>query len=160
MPLNDKSIKVLKSSKLLHLFTKKNSTILFFSCLDLSNTNFKNFKKTLENNNISTFFIKKSILVKTLSQFPGFHNIKHLLNGPLLIGIKKTPNNIFDFSLKLEKKNKVVVLGCLFDQRLYGSEFVTKLSGLRRDSVNASLISTCLQKQYFLTFLLSKNTND
>ena len=61
---------------------------------------------------------------------------------------------------KLEKKNKVVVLGCLFDQRLYGSEFVTKLSGLRRDSVNASLISTCLHKQYFLTFLLSKNTND
>jgi ribosomal protein L10 len=129
-----------------------------FSCLDLSNENLKSFKTFLEKRNIRLIFIKKSLLKKILEPLPGFHNIKGLLNGSILIGVPMVSQDIYEFTLSLEKKHKAVILGAFLNQVLYSNSFVNKLSKLNSKDIYSSLISVCLQKQLTLTSLLSIHT--
>ena len=154
MHLNQKGIKVLKTTKLLNIFMKKDSIVLLFSILDSSNNNLKILKKALLQDNIQICFIKNSLLKKTLATFSGFNNVKHLLNGPVLIGTTLKEKDFYDFSLKLEKKYKIVILGCLLNQKLYNGSFIKKLTDLKREKIYYSLISTFLHKQHFLSLLL------
>lgn len=160
MYLNQKSIKALKTNKLLNIFTKKDSVVLLFSILDSSNNNLKILKKSLSHDNIQICFIKKSFLKKILSTFPGFDHIKHLLNGSILIGTTSKIKDLYGFSLKLEKKNKVVVLGCFLNQKLYSGSFLKKLTNLKREKTYYSLISTCLHKQNLLSLLLTNRIKE
>ncbi len=160
MHLNQKGIKVLKTKKLLNIFIKKDSIVLFFSILDSSNNNLKILKKSLLQDNIQIYFIKNSFLKKILATFPGFTNIKHLLNGPILIGTILKKKDFYDFSLKLEKKYKLVILGCLLNQKLYNGSFIKKLTDLKREKVYYSLISTFLHKQHFLSLLLKNRIKE
>jgi ribosomal protein L10 len=154
MDYNNKSIKVLRTQKLLETFTKKNSFILFFSCLDLSNKNLKELKITLKNKDINLIFIKKNFLKKILEPITGFTKIKKVINGPILIGVLSSSKGLYDLSLNLEKKHKVLTLGCFYNQELYSNSFVDKISKLDKKNIYKELVSVCLQKQILLTFIL------
>ena len=155
---NYRELKTLKSENLNKFFLKENSLVLIFSCLDLSNRNISDFKSFLLTKNIRLIFVKKTLLKKILKPFPGFSNVEKLLNGPLLIGIPNQEKNIYDFSLNLEKRHKVVILGAFLNNQLYSNSFVKKISDITPQKIYTSLISVCLQKQLLLTYLLSQKS--
>ena len=151
-------LKNLKTKLLLSYFTQKDTFILIFSCLDFSDKNIKSFKQSLQKKNIKLYFIKTSLLKEALKVLPGFLNIEGLLNGPLYIGISNS-KDLSDFSLSLEKKHKVYLLGALYNQILYKSSFVKHVSSLTEVSLFSSLISVLLEQQQTLRFLLTEHIN-
>ena len=149
-------LKNLKTQSLLAYFTKKDTFVLIFSCLDFSDKNIKSFKQSLQKKNIKLYFIKTSLLKEALKVLPGFPNIKGLLNGSIYIGISSS-KSLSDFSLSLEKKHKAYLLGVLYNQVLYNNSFVKKVSSLTETSVFSNMISVLLQKQNLLNLFLAEH---
>lgn len=149
-------LKSLKTKSLFKFFTKKDTFILIFSCLDFSDKNIKSFKTFLQKKNIKLYFVKTTLLKEVLSILPGFSNIKGLLNGPLYIGVSGV-YTLDDFSLKLEKKHKAFIIGTLYKQVLYKGSFIEEISSLTQTSVFTNLFSVILQKQHTLQFLLTEH---